>query len=296
MTAAELRADPVALVDAARSFALVPGRRLIRIRDAGDPIADAARLLLEAGGSDALVILEAGDLGKRSGLRTLCETAPAAAAIACFPDEGEGLRVFIEETLAGFGLRATADAVGLLAAVLGADRALSRRELEKLALYCGGEGAGVVDVEDVEGVVGTDRLSSLSTLAMRAAAGDVAGLNRALAGEDRLEPIGLLRATAQHLQRLHRVKAAVARGRPLREAVLGLRPPVFFRAIDEVARQVRLWRSTALEEGLVCLTRAEIACKQTGAPQAALATRALLQIARLAEAGRAPGARATTER
>ena len=119
-------------------------------------------------------------------------------------------------------------------------------------------------------------------MAMLAAAGDADGLNRALAQEDRLEPIGLLRATAHHLQRLHRVKAEIAGGRPAREAIQGLRPPVFFRAIDEFARQLRLWREDALEDGLLCLTRAEIACKQTGAPQAALATRAMLRIARLA--------------
>ncbi|MFO1152562.1 MAG: DNA polymerase III subunit delta [Rhodospirillales bacterium] len=296
MTTAELRADPVALVDAARSFSLVPGRRVIRIRDAGETMADPVRLLLEAGTVDALVLCEAGDLGKRSSLRITFEATPAAAAVACYPDEGDALRSLVEDTLAGHGLRPTADAAALLAALLGADRALSRRELEKLALYCGDDGARVVAVEDVEAVVGTDRLASLTTLALAAAAGDIRGLNRAIASEDRLEPIGLLRATAQHLQRLHRVKAEIARGRPAREAIQGLRPPVFFRAIDEFSRQVRLWRAPALEAALVCLTRAEMACKQTGAPQAALATRALLHVARLAAAAAAETARADTGR
>ncbi len=298
MTAAEVRADPVALVDAARSLPLVPGRRFIRIRDAGEAVADAVRLLIEAGGGGALVVLEAGDLGKRSALRTTFEAAAAGAiAVACFPDEGESLRSMIEETLTGFGLRATADAVELLAGTLGADRALNRRELEKLALYCGDGGAHVVDAADVEAVVGSDRLSSLTAIAMLAGAGDIAGLNRALAGEDRLEPIGLLRATAQHLQRLHRVRAEIGRGRPVRDAIQGLRPPVFFRTIEEFGRQVRRWREQDLEAALVCLTRAEIACKQTGAPQAALATRALMHVARLASGGRAAAdGRATTAR
>ena len=82
MTVAELRADPVALVDAARSFPLVPGRRNIRIRDAGEAIVEAIRLLIEAGAFDSLVICEAGDLGKRSPLRASFEDAPGAAAVA----------------------------------------------------------------------------------------------------------------------------------------------------------------------------------------------------------------------
>ncbi|MFO1128906.1 MAG: DNA polymerase III subunit delta [Rhodospirillales bacterium] len=285
MTTAELRADPVALSDAARSFSLVPGRRIIRIRDAGEPAAEAVRLLLGDGAATALVICEAGDLGKRSGLRLIFEAAPSAAAVACFPDEGDGLRALIEETLAGFGLRPTAAATALLSSTLGADRALSRCELEKLALYCGRGGTGIVEDEDVAAVVGNQRLASLSSLAMLAAGGDIAGLNRALSVEEGLEPIGLLRAAAQHLQRLHRVKAEVATGRPVRDAVLALRPPVFFRLIDGFTRQVGQWNEARLEEGLVCLARAEIACKQTGAPQAALAVRALLRVARLAHPG-----------
>ncbi len=92
MTAAGVRADPTALVDAARSFPLVPGRRLIRVRDAGEPVVEAIRLLVAARQWDALVVCEAGDLGKRSALRAAFEAPAGVAAVACFADEGDGLR------------------------------------------------------------------------------------------------------------------------------------------------------------------------------------------------------------
>lgn len=282
---AEVRAAPASLADAARSFPLVPGRQVLRVRDGVDTIAEAVRLLLQSENWEALVIIEAGDLGKRSALRELCEASKVAAAIACYADDDAALRQVIEETLSDHGLSASGAAMDLLNGMLGADRGLTRQELRKLATYCGD--SGHVGVADVLAVVGDAGSISLGELALAAASGDADGLNRLLAAaaERGLEPIGVLRATQQHLQRLHRGQAELLRGRTVREAVQALRPPVFFRDIDEYARQIRQWRPAALEAALILLIKAERACKRTGAPQGAIAMRAVLEVAKLARSG-----------
>lgn len=284
----ELRARPEALADAARSFPLLPGRQVLRVRDAGDAQGESLKRLAAAGCWEALVIVEAGDLGKRSSLRLLFEAEAGFAAVACHGDDAASLRQVIDETLAAAGVTASAEAVRLLVDTLGADRALTRQELAKIATYAGK--GGRIDVDDVLAIIGGVGATSLADLAAAAGGGDADRLNRALTALDRgIEPIAALRATQQHLQRLHRVRAEIGRGRSVREAVLALRPPVFFRAVDDVARQAGRWSSAGLEAGLLALLAAEAACKRTGAPQAAIAATALLEIARrarVAAAGR----------
>ena len=52
--------------------------------------------------------------------------------------------------------------------------------------------------------------------------------------------------------------------------------------VERFQRQVRRWSGPALAAGIDRLLDAELACKQTGAPDEALMRRACLEIARLA--------------
>ena len=140
LAADAMKDDPARLADEAAAIPFSGGRRVVRIRDGKDTLVEAVRNLLETGGGGGLVIIEAGELGPRSTLRQACEAAPRAVALACYLDEGEALRKVIADALAGHGLLVADDAADLLEAYLGADRGLTRNELEKLALYKGEPG------------------------------------------------------------------------------------------------------------------------------------------------------------
>ncbi len=292
LTAGQLRSEPAVLADEAHGFGLVPGRRLLRLRDATDVVADAVRLLFSSNGWEAFLLMEAGDLGKRSVLRDLVEVSSNAAAVACYEDDAETLRHVIRTTLAAASLTATSDIIDALAAQLGSDRAVTRSELEKLVLYVGagsGQAPRPVTLEDIAVVVGDARTASFGAIGLAAGMGNRAAVARALgrAAAEGLEPIALLRMLTSHLQRLYLVVSEVAAGRPLKDAMASLRPPIFFREIEAFARQVPLWAPVTLETALMVVLSAEIACKQTGAPQRLLAERACQQIAALALGRRA---------
>ena len=70
-------------------------------------------------------------------LRSALEAAPDGAAIGCYPEEGRALEETIRETLRANGAGIEPDALSWLSQQLGADRASTRAELEKLALYAG---------------------------------------------------------------------------------------------------------------------------------------------------------------
>ncbi|MFQ5773830.1 MAG: DNA polymerase III subunit delta [Kiloniellaceae bacterium] len=285
LAAAGLEADPARLDDEAAALSFTGGRRVVRVRDAADGLAPRFKDFLGAPPGEALVVLEAGDLGPRSPLRKLFEGASLGAAVACYRDDARNLPALIAETLRDRGLAVAPEAVAYLVANLGGDRQVTRRELEKLVLYKGEDG-GRVELEDAQACVGDSVALSLEDVAFAAAGGDTAELCRALARglQEGAQPVTALRAAARHFQRLHLVAALLGRGETFDRAAKRLRPPVFWKLVPRFEAQARGWPPAALAWALGRLLEAEIACKRTGAPAEVLCARALMEVAH-----RAPG-------
>lgn len=286
LSAALLKSDPARLFDEAAALAFGGGRRLVIVREAGDAAAELfARFLADARLDAAFVLVEGGDLPKRSALRAAFETAKSAAAIACYADDERGIRALIGETFRAHKLAADADALDLLVARLGPDRDLIRSELEKLVLYCDG---ATVGADDVLAVVGDGAEASLEAVAFAACDGDYAALDRACgrALADGLAPVGLLRAALRHVGKLHLACAHMAEGLDAKQAMARLKPLVFFKLADRFRRQLGAWDDARISAALDRLIEAEIACKATGAPDEMLAYRALAQTAAVVRAAR----------
>ncbi len=288
LTAVAVANDPARLADEAAALSFSGGLRVVRVRAANDGLAKVFEDFLAVARDDAQVVVEAGHLGNRSSLRRVFERAGNAAALACYQDDERGLRGIIAESLAGHGLTASPDALAYLTENLGADRQVTRNELEKLALYKGGP--GTVSLEDAAASVGDSAATSYDAVAYAAAGGDQPGLDRALdrAFTEGLHAVGLLRAVARHLRRLHLAIAQAARGRSPEQAMKALRPPVIFIFTGRFGAQMRAWPNDRLAAAMEILIAAEVECKTTGLPARAICGRALM---RIAQAARKPGAR-----
>ncbi|MDE2515117.1 MAG: DNA polymerase III subunit delta [Rhodospirillales bacterium] len=280
-------ADLSRLPEEAASQSLMGGRRVVRVREAGEAAAKPAEAAL-AGPGTALVVLEAGSLTARSALKKLVEAAQDAAAIACYPEEGRALEETIRAGLREADVRIEEEALHWVAGQLGADRASTRQEVAKMALYAGT--GGVVDLEMARASVGDLAGLSLDDALFAATAGQVAMADRALeqAMAEGASPVGVLRTALSHLDRLHRVALSVAEGTPAAEAARSARPPVFFRRVPAFTRALSLWSPTALRAAMLGLNEAERACKRTGAPDDTICRNAVLTIARRAAAAARP--------
>ncbi len=281
-SAKELLDDPARLADEAAALSLTGGRRAVRLRQADDDLAPLFRGFLAPASDfpgDALIVVEAGDLAARSALRKAFESAKAGAALACYRDDARSLGTVIRETLREFGHQATPDALAYLSAYLGGDRQLSRRELEKLALYKGAE-SGPIELADAQACVGDSAALSLDDLAFAVAGGAAAEAERALARslQEGVQPVSALRAVSRHFQRLHLVAGLVDGGLPLDDAVKRLRPPLFWKHTPAFRAQAAAWSLGSLARALGRLLEAESDCKRSGAPEATLCARALLEI------------------
>ena len=162
-----LSEDPARLGDEAAALALTGGRRVVRVRDAGDTTAAVFEAFLTNNLGDSLVIVTAGELSPRSKLRVAFEESDNGAALACYADDSEALDAVIRSTLKAAGLQITPDALGWLSDRLGGDRELSRRELEKLILYMGADtkkSGGTVTEDDVLACIGDTAALNLDDL------------------------------------------------------------------------------------------------------------------------------------
>ena len=266
LAAAEVVKSSSRLWDEAAALPMLGGRRVIRVRDAGDGVAAALRVVLDESPADALIVLEAGDLPARSTLRKLCEGSAQAAAIPCYLADAKGIAALAREMLGAAGLGLAADAERYLGERLTADRQLARRELEKLIAFAGDE--KTIDLDAATSCIGDGAEQSLDDLVFAMADGDLPGTDAALT---RLAAagtsfVGVLRAVQRHLIRLHQAAVAMEAGASLEESMARLRPPVFFKQQANFRRQLKRWRRPALERALARLLDAEMAGKSTGHP------------------------------
>jgi DNA polymerase-3 subunit delta len=279
---AALIADPARLADEAAQLSLTGGRRVVRVREATDRLAELFAGFLSAPPGEALILVEAGELGARSPLRRAFEEAPCAAAIGCYPDTARDLAALIRESLASHRITLDHDALCYLVEHLGEDRLSTRSELEKLALYVG-EG-GHVELADARAAIGDSAAIDLDDAMMAATEGDMPRLERALNRlfQQGASPVSVIRALLRHLHRLHVLAAEIAGGASPEAVLRAARPPIFFKQQDSFRRQLDLWSAARLRPELDRLAAAEFDMKTGIFPPETICRAAMLALAQRA--------------
>jgi DNA polymerase-3 subunit delta len=286
LTDGDLGDDPARLEGELASQSLMGGRRLVRLRFGGekasaDKVAAEALVRHAAGelNPDAFFLIEAGALGRESGLRKAAEKAAGAAVIPCYEDEAGDLARLARETLAKDKVSLNGEALDLFVSRLPKERGVARAEVERLALFLG-PGSGVVATPaDLTDFLGVEPEASLGDAAIDAFGGRVgpaqAGLRRA-AAEGEGGPAAV-RAMGYHLGRLRRTLTLHKNGVDLAAAAKA--SGVFWKSEREFLRQARAWTLDQLLLVQAEVLAADKACKTSGSPDQLISERLALQIA-----------------
>lgn len=278
----DLDGDPDRLFVELGTIPMFGGPKIVRAA-AGRRVNTAAlKPLVTEGTIEGMLVVEAGNLKPDDTMRALFEKAPSAAAVACYSDAAQDLEGLVRDMLRETGQTISADARHALVARLGADRALSRGEIEKLLLYVGG--GREIGLDDVEAVVGDVSELALERITFAAAQGDasraVGECGRAVsAGES---PQSIIAALQRHFQRLHRVRAQIDGGVTLDDALRRLRPPLHFKQKDAFAAQCRMWTTVRLTDALQRISTAAKAARLTSSLEEPLSERLAMGLAMLA--------------
>lgn len=288
---ADLETEPDRLLVEVQTLPMFGGPKVVHTRASRRVNAQLLRPLLEGNTLAAGLVVEAGNLRPDDAMRALFEKSSTSAAIACFADEGRDLDGIVRETLRQAGVTITPEAQQALVSRLGADRAMTRGELEKLVLYT--REKRQIDLDDVDAIVGDASELAVDKVVLAAASGHT---GQALSEFDRVvasgeSPQSVIAAVQRHFQRLHRMRAGIESGRSMDDAIRQIRPPVHFKTRPVLEAQCRIWTADTLLKALSRIGEAAAAARLNSTLETALAERLLLDLARTAARGRPTAAK-----
>ncbi len=282
MPASDLRKDPALLLDAVKAQSFFPGPRVAIVEDANEQAAKAVTAALEDWQEgDAQIIVTAGQLTAKSGLRKLFEGHPNAFALALYDDPPS--RDDIERAMAEAGLPPPGS--DAMAALVDLARALEpgdfRQLIEKLGLYKRGD-PDPLQIEDIEACAPLSIEAALDDILNVASEGAVTEIGPLMT---RLEAQGVLPVTlcigaTRHFRQLHTAASDPA---GVGQGMGRLRPPVFGPRRDRMSRQAMAWGRPRLERALQVLIETDLTLRSSSkAPAKAVMERALIRIAMMA--------------
>ena len=277
----QLKEYPGLLFDEVRSIGLSQSRKLIRVFDISDNVIQAFDYLLEDHHNlkDALVVCEASDLGPRSKLRKLFEQIQTVAAIPCYDDSHQEIRVYANRIFKEHSIELDKDSMTWLLECLGTDRAQIYSEINKIIAFMGNDKN--IPIQDIRLLIGDSAEIGLDEVCYAIGDGNLKRLDRALYKlfSDGVSPIQILRAVSRHFLRLQSVIAHNKNKGGISAAVNTLRPPVFFKDKKSFLSQANTWTPNKIEDVIFLLAEAEKGCKSGIVPAKPLCSRALLNAA-----------------
>jgi len=272
----DLGEDPARLEVELRTAPMFASQSVVRVT-AGAKLDVPSLKALLATESDNPLIVEAGNLRPDSGLRKLFERHESAAALPCYGDE-RALSGLIDAELAEAGFSIDRETRDYLMTRLGADQALSRSEVVKLALYA--QGGRSVSHDDVEAIVGDAAETALENFVYATSGGDakaaLSELQRlAAAGTDRAAAISAL---GRHFTQLHRVASAQTGGGSLEQIMKSLKPRPHFKREPLFLAHCKRWGATRLARALPLIQEAVRRTRRSPELEGAFAERLVLTL------------------
>ena len=272
----QLASDPMRLVDEAHTVPMFGGKRSIWVRMGNNPLAEAIGQLCAVPPRDALIVLEAGELAPKSPLRNLIEKASTAVALPCFVDEIKSLDILVDQGLKQYGLQIDRDAKVVLIERLGADRLMSRNEIDKLALYVSGRQR--ITLADVDAMMTDTGTVNLDQLIDSVFVGDSNNADEMLRRcfAEHLDAGMIVGALLRHAILLQQSRALLDQGKDLASITQASR--LHFKRKNAFEKQIRHWRREALETAIAHLFEAQTMARKTSTLAGSLVSRCCLQL------------------
>ncbi|MHA1189093.1 MAG: DNA polymerase III subunit delta [Alphaproteobacteria bacterium] len=282
LTSDDLATDPGRLADEAGTVSMFGGDPLIRLRvtDGRHNILPAVKALIEAPPAGVHIIVEAGDLKKSSGLRKAFEASRNAAALPCYAPSSQDIASMITALAADAGKTVSGGAMTALTASLGADRLVTRGEIEKLLLYVGDDAPGITE-DDVRAIIGESaelRNDRVIDNALCGRPGDVEA-DLARLRLEQASSAALLAQVLRQLIDLQAMRAGFEAGASPQSLMAKQRPPVFFKRQNQVEQAIRAWPAADLARARSLVAEAVLTSRRQPALDQSVASDALMKIA-----------------
>jgi len=274
---AELEADPSRLAVEALTTSLFGSDPIIRIRGGNKNLVPVLEELLKSQ-FRAIIIIQAANLTKRDKLRMLIENNNDAWALPCFSDDTRSLKELIEKSFHGDNIVASPEAISYLTSILGNDRNITRRELEKLRNFAL-EGKQIT-LSDVQELCGDNSMVAIDKILDAAGTGNVQNLEKSLdsAFVAGLDAQMILIAGSRHFMFLRTVRAKIDHGISPAGALSQTYPRPHFSRNHAIEVQLRSWSQKSLGNAIQRLLDATLTSRQNSSIAQVIVRRAFLGI------------------
>ena len=230
------------IVDSAAAIPAFGNRRLVLVKGRGTELLAACKLALSDPINGAIIIVEASETTTKHAIVKLFETSNSAASVGCYTDNSGDIRALATSIFTSENIIVSDDALDMIANRLGSDRALSRREIEKLVLMAGPNGK--LDTDEVHIALFDSASLAIDNIVDALASGDVEQLQQSLqkAWHEDASAVMIVRACQGYFRQLGITGYVLAGGQSAENAILNLRPPPHFKLKNRLKLHLRYWQ------------------------------------------------------
>ncbi len=279
-SSSDLKTDASKLIDEATAISFLGTKKVIKIKDATDDIAEIISELLKSYEKlEAILLLSADELSPASKLRNLFENNKRLAILPNYIDDGENLSQIIRQTLQKAGIKRIPDDVLLfLRSHLGENRATTRMELEKISLYLYGKNE--ITIDDAQKCIMDSSSLGLQDLPLSVAEGNNKKLSLILPRllSEGNTPVQLLKIVINHFKNLYYMASEIENGRNVLDVIKTSKPPIFYKLEASYQRQLNFWTTEKIIKVISEMNDADIRCKSSNTPQDVILSQVMFMI------------------
>ena len=264
LSSQDVATDKACLPDSLNALPAFGGLRLVMLSGMGTEMTEAVKIGFDSLHEKVRLVIQARDVNTRHALVKFCDQHPSCASVGCYQDDNRSLGDLVAEIFKREDIQISRDALSLLLSRLGSDRAISRQEIEKLALFAGP--GGKLTEEDINNALGDSGAVMQDLITIAILNGNVQGFEQlySRSQQDGLPPVSLLRQTLSLFKNMLSARLTLESGQTITVALSSFRPPLHFKIKPVVTLQLSKWTSQQLTEMINRLVDTEIQLKTTG--------------------------------
>ena len=266
------------IADSAAVIPVFGATRLVLVKGRGTELLAACKFALTNPLPDTMIIVEASETTTKHAIVKLFETSKIAASMGCYVDGKNDIRALATGIFAADNIRASRDAMDIITHRLGGDHALSKQEIEKLALMAGK--GGTLDADEVQIALGDSANLAIDDIADSLASGAVDRLQKSLqkAWYEDTNPVVIVRGCQGYFRKLGLAGHAMTGGKSAQNAIKSLRPPPHFKLQDQLQAHLQRWRPQLAMSIVNRLQDIELQLKSSGLDNQICAAQGLLGV------------------
>ena len=210
----------------------------------------------------AVLVIKEGNLSKSSKIRKFFEENKSCYSLACYEDDGRSMMKSIDEFARKNSIELSRDIKNYLLQSLSNDRMISKRELEKIALFYKNS-KSTIKLEEIRILLNdssSQNLNKMNEYVMFGNTNKSSKIVNKLLTEG-ASPISLVRSLSNYMLRVQKTKIEMKKGINFDIAIKSLRPPVFWKDKDNFERHCYKWPLSSIENSLFKLLETEVSCK-----------------------------------